>query len=108
MEAFLQREWMDRGRRGTSHRHATGGTRAVRSILDRPCVAGNWTDAEQAVAAAVAGFARTSALGSWERQKILTAVAARLQSEQERFAQTIMREAGKPITAARAELIVPS
>ena len=63
-----------------------------------------WTDAQQAVAAAVAGFARTSALGSWERQNILTAVAARLQSEHERFAQTIMREAGKPIIAARAEV----
>jgi acyl-CoA reductase-like NAD-dependent aldehyde dehydrogenase len=64
----------------------------------------SWTDAQQAVEASVAGLARTSALGSWERQNILTAVATRLQSEHEQFAQTIMREAGKPITAARAEV----
>ena len=68
------------------------------------CWQASWSDAQEAVEAATAGFARSSALGSWERQNILNAVAGRLQSEHERFAQTIMREAGKPITSARAEV----
>ncbi|HET9098997.1 MAG TPA: aldehyde dehydrogenase family protein [Acidobacteriaceae bacterium] len=88
--------------------HHTGTRLEVRSPYDRSLIANiwqpTWMDAQRAVAAAVAGFARTSGLGSWERQNILTAVAARLQSEHEQFAQTIMREAGKPITAARAEV----
>jgi acyl-CoA reductase-like NAD-dependent aldehyde dehydrogenase len=63
-----------------------------------------WADAGEAVEAAVAGFARTSALGSWERQSILHAVAAHLQAEHALYAETILREAGKPITAARAEV----
>ena len=88
--------------------HRTGTRLEVRAPFDQSLIAhvwqATWADAQQAVAAAVAGFARTSALGSWERQNILTAVAARLQLEHEQFAQTIMREAGKPITAARAEV----
>ena len=88
--------------------HHTGTRQDVRAPFDQSLIAhmwqATWTDAQQAVDAAVAGFAHTSALGSWERQSILTAVAARLHSERERFAQTIMREAGKPITTARAEV----
>ncbi|HTU51299.1 MAG TPA: aldehyde dehydrogenase family protein [Acidobacteriaceae bacterium] len=88
--------------------HHTGTRLEVRAPFDQSLITNvwqaTWTDAQQAVDAAVAGFARTSALGSWERQNILTAVAARLQSGHEQFAQTIMREAGKPITAARAEV----
>ncbi len=88
--------------------HRTGTRLQVRAPFDQSVIChvwqAAWTDAQQAVTAAVEGFARTSAMGSWERQNILTAVAAQLQSEHERFAQTIMREAGKPITAARAEV----
>ncbi len=88
--------------------HYTGTRMEVRAPYDQSLIAHVWqatlTDAQQAVEAAVAGFARTSALGSWERQNILTAVAARLQLEHEPFAWMIMREAGKPITAARAEV----
>jgi acyl-CoA reductase-like NAD-dependent aldehyde dehydrogenase len=88
--------------------HRTGTRMEVRAPFDQSLIGhvwqASWTDAQQAVEASVAGLARTSALGSWERQNILTAVAARLQSEHEQFAQTIMREAGKPITAARAEV----
>ncbi|HUV97618.1 MAG TPA: aldehyde dehydrogenase family protein [Acidobacteriaceae bacterium] len=95
--------WIVRG-----EEHRTGTRLQVRAPFDQSVIShawqASWTDAQQAVAASVAGFARTAALGSWERQNILTAVAARLQSEHERFAQTIMREAGKPITAARAEV----
>jgi acyl-CoA reductase-like NAD-dependent aldehyde dehydrogenase len=92
--------------RGQEHRE---GTRLeVRAPFDRSlighCWQASWPDAQEAVEAAVAGFARTSALGSWERQNILSAVATHLQSEHERYAQTILREAGKPITAARAEV----
>ena len=88
--------------------HRTGTRLEVRAPFDQSLIAhvwqAMWTDAQQAVAAAVEGFARTSALGSWERQNILAAVAARLQLEHEPFARMIMREAGKPITAARAEV----
>jgi acyl-CoA reductase-like NAD-dependent aldehyde dehydrogenase len=74
--------------------HRTGTRLEVRAPFDQSLVAhvwqATWTDAEQAVAAATAGFARTSALGSWERPNILSAVAARLQSQHEQFAQTIM------------------
>lgn len=95
--------WIVRGQE-----HHTGTRLEVRAPFDQSLIGhvwqASWTDAQQAVEAAVAGFARTSALGSWERQNILTAVANRLQSEHERFAQTISREAGKPITAARAEV----
>jgi acyl-CoA reductase-like NAD-dependent aldehyde dehydrogenase len=88
--------------------HRTGTRMEVRAPFDQSLIGhvwqASWTDAQQAVEASVAGFARTSALGSWERQDILTAVANRLQSEHEGFAQIIMREAGKPITAARAEV----
>lgn len=95
--------WIVRG-----EEHRTGTQLEVRAPFDQSVIAhvwqATWTDAQQAVDAAIAGFARTSAMGSWERQKILAAVAVRLQSEHERFAQTIMREAGKPITAARAEV----
>jgi acyl-CoA reductase-like NAD-dependent aldehyde dehydrogenase len=88
--------------------HRTGTRMEVRAPFDQSLIGhvwqASWTDAQQAVEASVAGFARTSALGSWERQNILTAVANRLQSEHEGFAQIIMREAGKPITAARAEV----
>lgn len=88
--------------------HRTGTRLELRAPFDQSLIAhiwqATWMDAQQAVAAAVAGFAHTSELGSWQRQNILSAVAARLQSEHEQFAQTIMREAGKPITAARAEV----
>ncbi len=85
------------------------GTRLeVRAPFDQSLIGhvwqASWTDAEEAVEAAVAGFARTATLGSWERQNILNAVAAHLQTEHELYAQTILREAGKPITAARAEV----
>jgi acyl-CoA reductase-like NAD-dependent aldehyde dehydrogenase len=88
--------------------HRTGTRVEVRAPFDQFLIAhvwqATWTEAQQAVAAAVEAFARTSSMGSWERQAILAAVAVRLQSEHELFAQTIMREAGKPIAAARAEV----
>lgn len=95
--------WIVRG-----EEHRTGARLEVRAPFDQSVIASvwqaAWTEAQQAVSAAVEAFARTSAMGSWEKQNILVAVAVRLQSEHERFAQTIMREAGKPITAARAEV----
>jgi len=88
--------------------YRTGTQLDVWSPFDHSLIAhvwqATWTDAQQVSRQAAAGFARTSALASWQRQNVLTAVATRLQSEHEQFAQTIMREAGKPITAARAEV----
>lgn len=85
------------------------GTRVeVCSPYDQSCVGHYWqatrAHAEEAVTAAVAGFAQTARLGAWERQNILTSVAAHLQAEHELYTRTIMMEAGKPITAARAEV----
>ncbi|MGB6305290.1 MAG: aldehyde dehydrogenase family protein [Acidobacteriaceae bacterium] len=95
--------WIVRGQE-----HHTGTPLEVRAPFDHSVISQVWqatlTDAQQAVAAAVEGFAKTSATGSWEKQNILAAVATRLQSQHEQFAQTIMREAGKPIKAARAEV----
>ncbi|MES2222076.1 MAG: aldehyde dehydrogenase family protein [Acidobacteriota bacterium] len=91
---------------GTEHR--SGARMEVHAPYDQSLIAhvwqATWADAQHAVETAVAGFARISTFGSWERQNILTAVAARLQSEHESFARVIMREAGKPILAARAEV----
>lgn len=104
-EKILSEEigWIVRGQE-----HREGMRLEVRSPFDQSSIGHVWqasrSDAEEAVEAAVAGFARTSVLGSWERQNILNAVAAYLQAEHELYAQTILREAGKPITAARAEV----
>lgn len=104
-EKILSEEigWIVRGQE-----HREGMRLEVRSPFDQSLIGHVWqasrSGAEEAVEAAVAGFARTSALGSWERQNILNAVAAYLQAEHELYAQTILREAGKPITAARAEV----
>lgn len=88
--------------------HRTGERIAVHAPFDQAVVGHFWqatrADAEIAVTGAARSFRQTRTLSSFERHKILTAVAAELERERENFARTIVAEAGKPITAARAEV----
>lgn len=59
--------------------------------------------AEEAIAAAVGAFELTRQLPTYERQRVLRAVAAELAERKEEFARTIAQEAGKPLKAARVE-----
>jgi acyl-CoA reductase-like NAD-dependent aldehyde dehydrogenase len=59
---------------------------------------------EAAIAAAVRSFEVTRRLPSFERQRVLREVAGQIKSRHEQFARSIAQEAGKPITAARAEV----
>src|SRR5262245_45738175 len=58
-------------------------------------------DLERATEAAVAAFEKTRHLASYERQQILQRVLKAIAERKEELAQTISREAGKPIKAAR-------
>ncbi len=60
--------------------------------------------AEQAVLACVRAQARLAALSSHERKTILARTARALEAKAEELARLIAREAGKPITLARAEV----
>jgi acyl-CoA reductase-like NAD-dependent aldehyde dehydrogenase len=62
------------------------------------------TQVEAAIAAAVRSFEVTRKLPSFERQRVLHEVASQIKSRHEDFARSIVLEAGKPITAARAEV----
>ncbi|HEX4021879.1 MAG TPA: aldehyde dehydrogenase family protein [Acidobacteriaceae bacterium] len=88
--------------------HRSGQRIAVYAPYDQVEIGCFWqatrADADAAVAAAVRSFAHTRALSSYERHRILTAVAVHLAEKREAFASTIVAEAGKPITAARAEV----
>ncbi len=59
---------------------------------------------EAAVQAAVRAFAITRKLPSYERQRVLGAVAQSISDRREEFAHTMALEAGKPIRTARAEV----
>ncbi len=61
--------------------------------------------AERACAVAVEAFERTRRLSSHERSAILTRVAEKLVGETQTLAEIVMREAGKPITDARNEVM---
>src|SRR5277367_572972 len=56
--------------------------------------------AEAAIAAAVKAFGTTRRLPAFERQRVLRRVSASMTERKEEFAQTLAREAGKPIKAA--------
>jgi acyl-CoA reductase-like NAD-dependent aldehyde dehydrogenase len=57
-----------------------------------------------AIQAAVRAFEVTRKLPSYERQRVLRAVAQGITDRREEFARTIALEAGKPIRTARAEV----
>jgi acyl-CoA reductase-like NAD-dependent aldehyde dehydrogenase len=60
--------------------------------------------AEKATLAAGKAFARMQALSSFERKALLGRVARAIEGRQDAFADLLAREAGKPITMARAEV----
>jgi acyl-CoA reductase-like NAD-dependent aldehyde dehydrogenase len=59
---------------------------------------------EAAIRGAVRAFGETRRMPSYERQRILRAVAAGLAEHREDFARTMALESGKPIRTARAEI----
>jgi glyceraldehyde-3-phosphate dehydrogenase (NADP+) len=62
------------------------------------------THVDAAIAAATRAFETTRKMGGYERQKVLRAVAAGLETHREDVARTLALEAGKPIKAARVEV----
>src|SRR5258705_12742360 len=60
--------------------------------------------ADLAVRAAREAFDAMRRLASFERKRVLRAVAASVEKEVESFAELMAREAGKPIQLARAEV----
>lgn len=67
------------------------------------CSLAGWDDLDDALAAAQSVFARTTRLPTYVRQAFLRALAARVRDDREGLAETMAREAAKPITFARAE-----
>lgn len=79
----------------------------IRAPYDQRVIArvheGTRKHAEEAIAAAARGFEATRQLPTYERQRVLRAVAGQLAERKEEFAHTIAQEAGKPLKAARVE-----
>jgi acyl-CoA reductase-like NAD-dependent aldehyde dehydrogenase len=61
-------------------------------------------EVERAIAAATQAFQVTRKLPTWKRSEILERISTSLLSSRESLAQDMAREAGKPISAARAEV----
>ncbi len=59
---------------------------------------------EEAIVAAQQAAGVLKKFSSYERRRLLEALAAGVQERQEEFAQTIVAEGGKPVTYARAEM----
>ncbi len=59
---------------------------------------------EAAIQAAVKAFGTTRRLPAFERQRVLRAISEGIHERKAEFAQTLAREAGKPIKAARTEV----
>ena len=79
----------------------------IRAPYDQRVIArvheGTRAHAEEAMAAAVRAFEVTRQLPTYERQRVLRAVANALAERKEEFARSIAQEAGKPLKAARVE-----
>lgn len=67
------------------------------------CALAGWSDLDEALHAAHAVFPRTMRLPTYVRQAFLRALAARVRDDRAGLAETIAREAAKPITLAQAE-----
>jgi acyl-CoA reductase-like NAD-dependent aldehyde dehydrogenase len=61
-------------------------------------------EVERAIAGATQSFQVTRKLPTWKRSEVLERISAGLLSHRESLAQDMAREAGKPISAARAEV----
>ncbi|HKU22989.1 MAG TPA: aldehyde dehydrogenase family protein [Terriglobales bacterium] len=79
----------------------------IRSPWDQQVVGRVWEGtrqhAEEAIAAAASAFEATRQLPTYERQRVLRAVAGALEGRKEEFARILAQEAGKPLKAARVE-----
>lgn len=86
----------------------TGATFEVRSPYDGSLVAtvhnATAVEIERAIALADRAFATTRRLPSWKRAAVLEWVAAAVAQRRDELAETIAREAGKPIRLARLEV----
>jgi acyl-CoA reductase-like NAD-dependent aldehyde dehydrogenase len=60
--------------------------------------------AEEAISASMLAFERLRARTNYDRKAVLARIAREIEARQESFAELIAREAGKPITMARAEV----
>ena len=80
----------------------------IRSPWDQQVVGRVWEGtrqhAEEAIAAAASAFEATRQLPTYERQRVLRAVAGALEGRKEEFARILAQEAGKPLKAARVEV----
>lgn len=80
----------------------------VRSPYDDALVAivhrAGSAEIERAITTAVAAFATTRKMATWQRSAVLEKVSAGIAARREEFARTIALEAGKPIRTARAEV----
>ncbi len=80
----------------------------VRSPYDQAVVGTTFrplaTHLETAIQAAAQAFGVTRRLPSYERQRVLRAIAEGISAGREEFASTIAQEAGKPIKTSRAEV----
>jgi len=72
-------------------------------LVGRVCVADRAL-LDRAIAAAAGVFYRRKIQAPDERAAVLNRVAAGLQAQREAFAQTVVAEAGKPVSMARAEV----
>lgn len=70
--------------------------------LAEVCVA-DGAQVEEAVAAAHKAFAHSARQPAWERSRILARIAELIGERRGEFVDTIVREAGKPVTLAEAE-----
>jgi len=73
------------------------------SEVGRMCLASD-SDVDEAIAAAAAAFESTRRLPAHRRAAVCEAVARGLQARAEEFARLMVREAGKPLRFARAEV----
>ena len=86
----------------------TGETKEVRSPYNGEIVAlvapARPRDVEDSILAAQGAFPSTRALPTWERARILEAIAAGIGSRRNELVRTLAQEAGKPVKAGRAEV----
>lgn len=72
-------------------------------VVGEVCLAGE-AEWEAAIIAAEKAAGVLKKFSSYERRRLLEALAAGVKDRQEEFAQTIVAEGGKPVTYARAEM----
>jgi acyl-CoA reductase-like NAD-dependent aldehyde dehydrogenase len=94
---LLDGKWITQGESISIHSPFDG---VVVGTTFRPSSA----DLEAAISSSVRAFETTRKMPSYERQRILRAVSAKLIERREEFARCIALEAGKPIRTARAEV----